>query len=131
MTETSKSKTRIEEEIDKRKKVETIYEIGKTKGKSIYPFVRFVWPDGNEQAFAYAHLSKVTFSLTDDVNIIEAAFTKEQLTIKGYRLHQLYLDLINHTVNQIVVKDERYTQLSSENEEPYVTEVEVKDYFEG
>lgn len=132
MTENANRKTRIQEEMDKRKEKGTaIFETGKIKGKSIYPFVRVIWTDGSEQAFAYAHLSKLTYALTEDANVVEAGFSKERLTIKGYQLHQLYLDLINHTASQIVVKDERYTQLPSENQEPYVIEVEVKDYFEG
>lgn len=131
MTENLKSKTRIEEELDKRKKGEAIFETGKSRGKSIYPFVRFMWPDGDEKAFAYAHLNKVTFSLTEDVNVIEAAFTKERITIKGYRLHSLYLDLINHTVSQVEIKDERYTLLSMDDNQPYVTEIKVTGYFEG
>lgn len=124
MEETLRFETRIEEEIAKRKKEDKIYHTRDINGKKIYPFVRFVWLDGNEQAFSYSHMTKVTFKIEDDINIVEANFTKELVTVKGYQLYSTYLGMINHTVCEVLQADNRYSA-TAEPTDPIVIEISL------
>ncbi|WP_276366251.1 hypothetical protein [Chryseolinea sp. H1M3-3] len=76
----------------------------------------FVWPNGRQKFFAYGYLISGELNLGNEVNIITLSFTSDVVTLKGYHLQQLFMQLSNHATSLISQVDPRYTTETTENE---------------
>lgn len=84
-----------------------------------------IWPDGRQYFFAYAYLVAGEFKGNGENNVVQLQFSAHLVTIQGYGLEPLFLDIMEQTIRWIVVQDERYTVIE-ENSTVWVTNVQIE-----
>lgn len=70
----------------------------------------FAWPDGKRKFFSYAYLISGELIVDDEVNVITLSFTSDVVTLKGYALEQLFIQLSNHAPSLVIQDDPRYAE---------------------
>jgi len=86
-----------------------------------------VWPDGRQSFFNYAYLVSANFHPKDDINLIQLNFSSHEVTITGYSLEQLFLQLLDHLPRIIKAIDRRYVP-SGLLEKGIVVEIQVEEH---
>lgn len=71
----------------------------------------FVWPDGRMKFMNYAYL--ISVELFPDESSIVMIYTSNKVTIKGIKLHELFVQLFSHLPKGIEIVATRYTKLHS------------------
>lgn len=82
----------------------------------------FAWPNGRRFFLNYAYLISGDFAPED--NSIILGWTTHTVILKGYRLHLLFDDLMQHLPRQIVSIDPRYNVTEDKNA-PVVNDIVV------
>jgi hypothetical protein len=70
--------------------------------------IRFAWPDGRMKFYSYAYLVSCEVDVKEDINSIAIEFTSDMVTLKGYKLRDLFLALFNQMPCVITQVDPRY-----------------------
>lgn len=84
-----------------------------------------VWPDGKRAFFNYAYLVSADFAPDGDTNLIRLGFSSQNVLLKGYRLENLFMLLLDHMPRIITAIDPRYIQADTELES-IVTSIEIE-----
>lgn len=75
-----------------------------------------VWPDGKRAFFNYAYLISAEFLPDQELNIIRLGFSAHQVTLKGYRLEALFMQLSDHLPKMVMITDPRYVATAPREE---------------
>lgn len=73
----------------------------------------FVKQDGNRIFLSYGHLISAEYN--PDENIILLIFTSHCITLKGICLDQLYYQMMQQLVKQVICVESRYNVITDEN----------------
>ncbi len=76
--------------------------------------ISFAWPDGKLRSFNYVFL--VTHEYDPNENTIQLEFTTHAIVLKGFRLEQLYYELLDQRNRLITCTDVRYNETVEEDE---------------
>ena len=83
-----------------------------------------VWPNGKRAFFNYAYLVSAGFDPTDEMNVIRLVFSSHSVTIKGYGLEPMFMNLLDHLLRIVAVVDSRY---ATPDEITQVLEIIIED----
>ena len=86
-----------------------------------------VWPDGRQTFFNYAYLIRADYHPGDEFNTIHLGFSGQDITIKGYGLEALFLQLVDHLPRTIAAIDPRYVPVERDDETTEKEEIIVID----
>jgi len=86
--------------------------------------VCFVWPDGKRMFFNYAYLLAAEFNPREDMNEIKLEFSGQTVSLKGYGLEGLFMELLDHLPRVVMAVDERY--VSKTNHSSFVQNIYIK-----
>jgi hypothetical protein len=82
-------------------------------GQSYARSLCFVWPDGKRVLMNYAYFVSAEFDIVQDKNWIRLNFSTAAVLLSGYRLEELFLQLLEHVPRIIEVNDERYANIEN------------------
>jgi hypothetical protein len=82
-------------------------------GQSYARSLCFAWPDGKKVLMNYAYFVSAEFDIAQDRNWIRLNFSTAAVLISGYRLEELFLQLLEHTPRIIEIVDERYADVEN------------------
>ena len=82
-----------------------------------------VWPDGRRMFLSYAYLAAGKFAVESEFNIINLYFSLHTVTVKGYALESLFMQLLDQMPRLISESDSRYA--SSERHQCIIIEMIV------
>jgi len=85
--------------------------------------ISFVWQDGRRVFLNYSYL--VSGEYSPEENRLTLTFTTQVLIFKGVNLENLFYEVMNHSVRQVICVDERYNVIG-ENEKFVVNDILVK-----
>lgn len=68
----------------------------------------FAWPDGKKLFLNYAYLVSCDYEANSEANLIRLGFTSHTVTLKGYRLEELYFAVMEQLPRIIEAEDARY-----------------------
>ncbi|MGN8037822.1 hypothetical protein ACTJJ0_22210 [Chitinophaga sp. 22321] len=84
--------------------------------------VCFAWPDGRKLFLNYAYL--VSCDYQPEENTLSLTWTTHTVMIKGFSLHNLFDELMQHLPRQIVCTDPRYNA-TVEKDKSIVNEIHI------
>lgn len=82
--------------------------------------------NGNHIGFEYAYLQSQDFDQSGDENVIKLNFTSARVTLYGFSLKSLAMDLLRHIPEFIKVIDSRYIP-TYDSKEGLVTKVVIEE----
>lgn len=85
-----------------------------------------VWPDGRRMFLNYAYLVACEYTPGDAKNSIHLSFSSHMVTLSGYGLEALFIELLDHRPRLIIAVDERYA-LDTIATDSVVTEIMVQN----
>lgn len=119
MRENSPAKTEAEQEPVLSGPDDTMHPLGHARNLCL------VWPDGKRAFFNYAYLISAHFDPGSDMNLITLGFSSQAVTLKGYGLELLFMELLDHLPRIITAFDPRYESIL---ENPVmVIEIDIKN----
>jgi len=74
-------------------------------------YICFVLESGNQESFYYSNLIRCRYFIDDSE--IHLEFTDAVVKLKGYKLAELHVDILNHQMRVIKISDSRYDSLSN------------------
>lgn len=83
----------------------------------------FIWPNGNRSFHQYAYMPDAFFYADGTKNKIKLVFSSSIITLSGYKLESLLIELSLQIPRWIVITDSRYAT----EDESYVVEVIIED----
>lgn len=85
-----------------------------------------VWPDGRRYFLSYAYLIAGECKSNGTNTVIQLQFSAHVVTLLGYGLDELFLDLVEQRVRWIVVQEERYQALDEAQAVVMDVQIELK-----
>ncbi|MEJ7659601.1 MAG: hypothetical protein WKG07_08225 [Hymenobacter sp.] len=84
----------------------------------------FIWPDGKQHFINYAYLVGGELTTGGETNVVILNFSAYTVTLKGYRLEQIFHALLDHLPRCVTVMDKRYSD-SIDEDQSVVTDISV------
>ena len=84
-----------------------------------------VWPDGRQAFLNYGYVVACEFERIGENILIRLGFSSHSVSLYGYSLEKLFMNLLHHLPRIIVAVDERY-RLHEDSPRPVVIEMTVE-----